>query len=135
MPSRILSWPAVTMVSPAATPLTISTRPSRRWPTSTFVRDRLAVDDAEHVLVLALRHQRLLGQDQRVALVLGDEAHAREHAGPQRRVGVAHLRADHDRATGGVDQRVDREHLAFVAASRQRVEGHLQRLADLHLLQ
>ena len=41
--------------------------------------------------------------------------------------------ADHDRAPGRIDQRIDREHLALERPARQRVELHLQRLPDLHL--
>src|SRR4029453_16237537 len=69
------------------------------------------------------------------ALLPGDEAHSGEHARPQRGVGVMHDRADHDRASSRVEQRVDREDLAFVGAARQCIERNLQRLADLNLLQ
>src|SRR5689334_25083854 len=43
----------------------------------------LAVGDAEHVLLVALRHDRLLRDDERLLLVARDEAHAGEHAGAQ----------------------------------------------------
>ena len=77
--------------------------PSRRWPTSTFDAHRAVVDDLEHELLVALRNERLLGHDQRLGDILGDQPNAREHAGPQRRILVLHLRADHHRATGRID--------------------------------
>src|SRR4029453_18377681 len=95
----------------------------------------LAVDDLEDVLLVALRHDRLLGNYQRILLVAGNETHAREHAGPQRGVGVLHQRTDHNGASVRVHQRVDREDPPFVSLARQRVEGDLERLANLDLAQ
>ena len=132
-PSRSFSCPALTTRSPAASPLTISTMPSRRWPVTDLHAVRLAVDDAEHELLLALWHQRLLGQHQRLVDSLGDQPDAGEHPGTQRRVGVLHLRADDDRAPRGVDQRIDREDLALVRLAGQRVQRDFQRLADRDL--
>src|SRR6476619_1522321 len=94
---------------------------------------RLALDDAKHELLVALRHDRLFGNHERVLVVAGDQVDAREHAGPQRRVGVAHDRPDDDRAARRVDQRIDRQHLAVEFSAGQRVEGDGQCLARLHL--
>ena len=96
---------------------------------------RLAVHDAIDELLVALRHERLLGQHQRILRRAGDEPHAGEHAGAQRRVRIAHHRANHHRAAGGVDQRVDGDHLALERLAGQRVELHLQGLPDLDLPQ
>ena len=70
LPSRILSWPAVTTSSPAESPSTISTRPSRRVPITTLVSWTLPVDDLEHELVVALRHDGLLWHAQGVLFEL-----------------------------------------------------------------
>src|SRR5687768_13325278 len=97
--------------------------------------NRAVVDDLEQELVVALRHQRLLGHDQRVGDVLGDQSDAGEHSRTQGRILVLHLRADDHRAPGGVDQRVHREHLAFEHLVRIGVERDLERLAGPHLPQ
>src|SRR5581483_10961279 len=86
----------------------------------------LAIDDAKHVLVLALRHQRL-------ALVARDEAHPRERARPQRGVGIAYHCAQHERPACRIDQRIHRIHLPGERAARLGVEGDLERLADTDL--
>ena len=64
------------------------TRPSRRWPIPTFWRVRLAFDDLVDVLVVAHGEERLLGTTTVSRDVAGEEAHAREHAGPQLSVAV-----------------------------------------------
>ena len=96
--------------------------------------NRASVAHLEHVLIVALRNDRLLGYRQRVLQIARDQADAREHSGPQRRVRIAHQRADHDRASRRIDQRIDRENFSFERLARQRIERDVKRLAHLHLL-
>ena len=79
MPSRSFNWPAVTIVSPGGNALDDLDAAVAALAELDLRPRCLAVDDAIHVLLLALRHQRLLGKDQRIAIVLREQAHAREH--------------------------------------------------------
>src|SRR5688572_10799762 len=63
---------------------------------------RTVVDDLEQELLVALRHERLLRDDERFGEVFRDQTDAREHAGPQARILVLHLRADDHGAPGGI---------------------------------
>ena len=132
-PSR--ACPAVTTRSPAARPSSTSTLPGRRSPMRASMRwDTLPfgpVDHLEDVLLAALRHQRLLGHDQRVLALREDDARAREQARLEHAARVVEPRAHQQRAAVGVDHRVERIDAAGEALARQRVQAHLHRLAGL----
>ena len=119
IPSRSFSCPAVTIVSSGADALRISTLPVAALADVDLRARRLAVDDANTywsspcgTSACSGTHQRVL----HVPLVI-----RRTRANMPGRSAVSalrHLRADHDRAAGGVDQRVDREDLALVGLAR-----------------
>ena len=92
------AWPAVTTRSPAASPSSISTLPGRRTPMRASMRcEHLALRPIDHLhqeLLAALRHQRLLGHDQRVVAPCEHDARAREQPGlAARRPGCPAARA------------------------------------------
>ncbi len=131
-----MSWPAVTMRSPGTSPVTTSTLPSRRWPVSTFTRAALSSRILNTYCSVPCGTSACSGTIIASACSLGDEPHAREHAWPQHRVLIAHLRADHDRASGRIDQRIDRDDLAVeLVLPGMASSVMVQRLPGLHLTQ
>src|SRR5262245_8393161 len=86
-----------------------------------------AVDHAKHVAILAARHDRLLGDPDRVLAHAERELHAREHAGaqPELRVGAARARQHGARLL--VHRRLDRVDRAGKARLREGVDRHAHR--------
>src|SRR5665809_172723 len=68
---------------------------------------RLAVDDLEHVMAVALRHNPLLAHAQSVFLALQQDRHAGEQARSQTLILVRQYGPDQEAAPGDIEAWVD----------------------------
>src|SRR6185295_587910 len=95
--------------------------------------DGLALDDLEDELVLADRHDRLLGHQDGGRDGVVDQRDAGEQAGAQPLVLVGQRGAYHDGAALLVDQRIDGVDRAAYGLAGQRVDRDIDRLPETDL--
>src|SRR6476620_9983622 len=91
---------------------------------------RLAVDDLEHELTLALRHDGLLGDAQGILLELEKHGHPREQPRPQPLVAIGHHRADEKAPPCDVQAGIDGVDPALEAVLGKRIHPNFDGLPD-----
>ena len=130
LPSRILSWPAVTTSIAGGEPLDDLDAALAARAGHHLGELHLAVDDLEHELAVALRHDRLLRHAQGVLLELQEHGHPREQAGAQTLILVRHQGPHQEAPAGNVETRIDGVDLALEAVVGKGVDLDADGLAD-----